>query len=377
MSTSGSARNTVLPASDDAPGRWLGAAIREGGSRWVANAATSVHATLIGGAVEPVTVLTGSPGHSSYVASPHAAWISYPFAEALSRVGGWRRTAVALAGVIAAAPLTALVMGAGLDRAALVANHLVSTNLHPRWSPQEVQHATTRLVREFPDRPLVLRSVCRGVDAALTDTLVAGGWRLVPARRIYLVDPRDAAVWRHNHLKRDRKLLKDRTVEVVGPDDLDATDLPALRAAFRQLFLGKHCALNPDYTAEFFSLCHRWRFLDLFALRHAGRPVGVLGVYERHGWVTTPLIGYDTSLPQDLGLYRRLMALLYQEAQRRGCRLHLSSGAGGFKAARGGEAHLEYTAVYGAHLGPARRRALNAFAAVMDHVVPRVLERAG
>lgn len=348
----------------------------DGAIRWVANVAARLSTARIGGHVVPVTVLTGTPSRSSYVGSPHAAWISYPVAEALDRVTGWQRALSAAALNTLAIPFVAAQVVGRLGRAAVVANHLVSTNLHPAWTATELATATPDLATRFPDRPLVLRNICPAVDAGLADGLVASGWRLVPARRIYLADPREPALWKHNHLKRDVKLLGQGDVELVGPENLPPDDLPVLRAVFRQLFIAKHSALNPDYTDAFFRLCHERRFLDLYALRLDGRPVGVLGVYERNGWVTTPLIGYDTGLPQELGLYRRLMALLFREAKQRDCRLHLSSGAGGFKAARGGVAHLEYTAVYARHLAAPRRAAITAFAAAMDRAVPWVLERA-
>ena len=355
---------------------WNAGAGADGVIRWVANVAARLNTACIGGQVVPVTVLTGPPSRSSYVGSPHAAWISYPVAEALDRLSGWKRHLGAAALNTLAVPFVAAQVVGRLGRAAVVANHLVSTNLHPTWTTADIAAATPDLTVRFPDRPLVLRNICPAADPVLADGLTAAGWRLIPARRIYLADPREPALWKHNHLKRDVKLLGQTDVELVGPEELTARDLPALRTVFRQLFIAKHSALNPDYTESFFRLCHERRFLDLYALRLDGRPVGVLGVYERNGWVTTPLIGYDTTLPQELGLYRRLMALLFREAKRRGCRLHLSSGAGGFKAARGGIAHMEYTAVHARHLAAPRRAAIAAFASAMDRAVPWVLERA-
>lgn len=71
--------------------------------------------------------------------------------------------------------------------------------------------------------------------------------------------------------------------------------------------------------------------------------------------MTTPLFGYDTSLPQQLGLYRMLSARLIEIACERRVLLHESSGAAQFKRNRGAEAEIEYTAVQVGHL-PLRRR---------------------
>jgi hypothetical protein len=351
-------------------------AIRRGARHWVANADAQVDAITIGSSCVPLTVLRGHPAQSAYVASLHAAWISYACAEVAAGTSRWRALH-ALGANLLATPLAGLMALGGLHRAAVVGNHLLSTNLHPAWTSDDLQRATAALTVACPTRPLALRNVCPAVEATLFQALGDNGWELVPARRIYVVDPRDPAVWRHNHLKRDRKLLHGKDLELAGPDDIPVEELPTLRALFRQLFLGKHCALNPDFTDAFFRLCHEQRFLDLYALRLDGRAVGVLGVHEHDGWVTTPLIGYDTTLPQQLGIYRRLMALLYEQAQARNCRLHLSSGAGGFKAARGGEPHLEYTAVYTRHLPWWRRTAACAFTGLIKRYAPAVLERTG
>jgi len=369
------ARRESPAVSDADDSHWLHHARREGGRHWVANADVRVDAITIGSTRVPLTVLDGPPAQSTYVASLHAAWISYVVAEVQTRATRWRRTQVATA-TIAAAPVAALVRASRLHRAALISNHLLSTNLHGAWDATDIRQATSDLVARFPDRPLAMRNVCPAVDNRLCEALVAVGWHLVPARRIYLVDPREPAVWRHNHLKRDRKLLHGDDLTLAGPQDIPAQELPTLRALFRELFLGKHCVLNPDFTPAFFEFCHQQRFLDLYVLRLNGRAVGVLGIYERDGWVTTPLIGYDTTLPQQLGIYRRLMALLFTEAQRRGCRLHLSSGAGGFKAGRGGEPHLEYTAVHTRHLGVVQRSAADLFVGLLCRIAPRLLEQA-
>jgi hypothetical protein len=176
-------------------------------------------------------------------------------------------------------------------------------------------------------------------------------------------------------VRKDQRLLDDAAVDVLTPAEIKRQDLPRLRTVFRQLFIDKHSQLNPDFTPKFFEFCLDTGFLDLYALRYQGEIVGVLGLYARNGWLTTPLIGYDTSLPQGLGLYRRLMALLYRQARERQLQLHLSSGADAFKRARGGQGHLEYSAVYARHLAHFRQLALGTFARTMNTLAPRALAR--
>lgn len=354
---------------------WLGMAASQGGAHWVANAPCRVGQVQLGDHQLPVTVLDAQRRDTSYVVSARSAWHRYALHEALRRLPA--SVATRVAANVAAAPLSALIAAAWLDDAVVIDNWMLSTNLHPPAGLEDWRQLTEALVSEHPARPLMLRNVCEAVQPGLPAMLQGLGYRLLPARLVYLADPLQPALWRHNHVKKDQRLLASPGAELVTPRALAEADLPALRECFRSLFIDKHSPLNPDFTPAFFAFCRDSGFLDLFALRHDGRIVGVLGIYARHGWLTTPLIGYDTSLPAELGLYRRLMALLLHEARERKCQLHYSSGAGSFKRVRGGQPQLEYTAIYGRHLGALQRGALLAFAGAMNRWAPGVLARAG
>jgi hypothetical protein len=75
-----------------------------------------------------------------------------------------------------------------------------------------------------------------------------------------------------------------------------------------------------------------------------------MGFFVRNGAMTQPLFGYDTSLPQEEGLYRLLTLVTLQEGVKRGLLVHASGGVGKFKKLRGGRSVIEYNAVYSSHL---------------------------
>ncbi|MBR7784459.1 hypothetical protein KDM89_20195, partial [Undibacterium sp. LFS511W] len=89
-----------------------------------------------------------------------------------------------------------------------------------------------------------------------------------------------------------------------------------------------------------------------------------------------PLIGYDTQLPKELGIYRRLMALLLKLAKDKQMKLHYSSGAAQFKLARGGLPALEYTAVYSQHLPAVKKFSLSLFSRLLQRCAPTILSYA-
>ena len=348
----------------------------KGGTCWLANAECEFESIHIAGSIQPICLPDRNRPAQSYVLSPRAAWISYAKEEALHHVASHLASLAKIAATCAFSPVSFLLRACGLDNAALVANRLISTNLYPEWGLAEIHALGDELITRYPEKPLLIRNICPDVTPHLAENLRRSGWKMIPARMVYLCDPQQNAVWKHNHVRQDARLLLSGAFEILGPDQLNASDLPELRALYRQLFIQKHSRLNPDFTTAFFELCLESGFLDLYGLRLQGKMVGVLGLYAESGWLTTPLIGYDTRLPQETGIYRCLMALLLQQAKERQLRLHYSSGASQFKRMRGGVASLEYTAVFSQHLSPDKRLANHLFARGMQMLAPTILRKA-
>lgn len=353
-----------------------------GGSRLLANAECEFDAVEIAGRPHPVSKILSKNSSQkcgqSYVLSPRSAWIDYAKEEATRRVNPNLRWLAKIACHCVFSPMSVLLRACGLDSAVTVANRLISTNLYPNWQRPDIELLTKELTTRYAKKPLIIRNICPDVSPDLARNLQEMGWQLIPARMVYLCDPQQESVWKHNHVKKDARLLTNGEFEVMRPDQLRAENLPRLRALYRQLFIGKHSRLNPDFTPEFFDLCLESGFLELYGLRSKGEIVGVLGLYEHteSSWLTTPLIGYDTNVAQESGVYRCLMALLLQEAKKRHLRLHYSSGASQFKRARGGVPSLEYTAVFSQHLSPLKRLANRWFANSMKKFAPSILKSA-
>ena len=357
---------------------WLLTARSRGGKHWVSNVTADIHAVDIAGHSYPVTLLTHSDWQESYVASPRSTWLRYARHELIRHVPPALANVVKAGSCLIFGPLSALMRASKLDQAAIIGNYLISTNLYPEWHSDDIAEMTSVMCGRHHDIPLMIRNICPEVSPALMENLRAQGWKMMPSRMIYLCDPSEKQVWKRNHVKQDAKLLVNGDVEIVRQCELHLNDLTELRDVFRQLFIDKHSHLNPDFSPAFFELCLETTFLELIGLRWQGRWVGVLGLYihPESGWLTTPLIGYDTGLPQELGLYRRLMAILLSEAKNRGCLLHYSSGASQFKRARGGVPALEYTAVYDQHLPTRQRKATSLLIKLFQQFAPTMLKRA-
>ena len=115
---------------------------------------------------------------------------------------------------------------------------------------------------------------------------------------------------------------------------------------FRLLYIEKHSEQNPKFSAKYIQKSYENKFCELYAYKKDTEIIAFIAILEMEGVISTHMLGYDTALPQELGLYRLLCAKLHFIANERELDINFSSGAGGFKSARGGDALLEYTAIY-------------------------------
>ncbi len=321
---------------------------------------TNVHtrletATLAGGRwLVPVSVNDGMWDGECYVCSPRAQYVDYTAFE-LARLGS-RWLTFPLRGLLTVAG-TAF-RRANLDRVVIVNNWLLSTNIHPSgWRGEGLADTVADLVARHPGHAVLLRSLNERQNPALLPALRRAGARLLASRVVWHYDGAAAEFTRTANYRRDVRLLDNPAREIVGPDGLSPGDMDAFVRLYTCLYLERYTPLNPRYTARYLGACHALGLLHLRGLREraTGRWLGVVGTFEQHGVLTAPIVGYDTRRPQTLGLYRVLMAIVLRETAQRKLLLNLSAGAGSFKRSRGGRPCVEWTAVFDAHLPPARR----------------------
>jgi hypothetical protein len=339
----------------------------------VANVQTTPVLVRLGNMVFPTTV-NDREYENSYVCSPYTATISYPLRELdivnfRSRTLRWSLRA--LIGCMAP-----LLRGARINKVVCVNNWLLSTNLYPDWDGAGLDRLTEVLRRRFPACAILFRSLNEATNAALCRSFRRAGYRLVPSRQVYVFDGRRPMYLRKPDNQRDLRLLRNAPYTLIQNEALtNADDVAAVRL-YEMLYLEKYSPYNPQFTVPLVRLWRRQRLMDLFALRsRQGTLHGVVGCFSRGGVMTSPLVGYDTSLPREAGLYRMLAAIVLREAAARAMTLNLSSGVGHFKRLRGGIPYIEYTAVYDRHLPHHRRAAWRALEYLLTEVGIRVLQK--
>ena len=302
----------------------------------------------------PASVNDGNDAQNCYLCSPRAQYVDYAAYELSRLTHSWITAPVRTLLAVAGRALRRV----ALDRTVILNNWLLSTNLYPpEWRGEGLGDLVASLTARYPDHAILLRSLNARQNPALLSALRRAGARLLASRVVWHYEGADARFTRATDYRRDLRLLEPPEWETGGTEDLRPGDMEAFARRYAQLYVDKYTALNPRYTANFLAACHANGVLRFQGLRErvSGRWLGVAGIFERGSVLTAPIVGYDTGLPLARGLYRTLMALVLRETARRGVLLNLSAGAGSFKRLRGGEACVEFTAVFAAHLPRARR----------------------
>lgn len=338
----------------------------------IANLDTSLTFIEVAGTRIPVTLNDGD-ARTCYICCPSAAFTDYALEEMRNFAPG-SLTQRVLGGLVrASAPLVAATRA---DYQAQPNNWLFSTNVWPGLPAEAVRDITLQCLDRWPDRAIVLRSFNDRMDAPLLEAFRASGYRLIASRQVYVYDCRDELPERGADLARDMAMMRRKDYPLCGPQDIGEDDFERIAELYAMLYLEKYTPLNPQYTPEFMRRAHRTGLIEFHGVRAAdGRLAGVIGFFGIGDVLTAPMVGYDTTLPQEHGLYRRLVALGMFLARERRMFYNLSAGAASFKRNRHAEPAIEYAALYNAHLPFGSRAATWTIEQILQRIAVPVMRR--
>jgi hypothetical protein len=322
-------------------------------AQMIGNLTTQVGLHYVGAEPLPLTVNSDPAQPTCYLCCPSVAYIDYARDE-LRHFSGFELLSRALGAVVSLG--YPLIRAARLDRQVQANNWLLATNPLPQIDFAALAATTRELQQMHPGHVVVWRSLNDYSDGEAIRIFREVGYQMFPARQIYLFDCRGTAPKVHRDEQRDKALLEQGAFTAVPPAAFGEDDFARAQVLYRQLYLDKYTWLNPQYTAAFMQAMHAGGILEFHGLSGAsGELCGVIGFFDAGRTMTAPIVGYDTTLPQQTGLYRMLMALALRRARERGMLFNMSAGAASFKRNRGGVSALEYSAVYNAGL-PAHHR---------------------
>jgi hypothetical protein len=333
--------------------RYTRVLVGEGARSLIDNADVEVRALVVDGDGRLVWPLVlGNPDAlNADICSPYTWYVRYVPSMIANRNG-------AIAGLgasLKALPMAVVLKLGDVDRVVYVNNWLLSTNPSSGLPAQLIPELTSRLTESWPDRAVVFRSINPTVDPESFHGLRAAGYRFVRSRNVYLLDTRNSAYRDHKNVRIDLHELERTSYEVVDEASRIESHARRMVEIHRMLYVTQYVHYNPQFSERFFSSSLSSGVLRYHGLLRNGRLDGFVASLPIGDVLWSILLGYDVTLPRELGLYRLLIAILMRDAGDHRQILNLSSGVGPFKALRGGRPVDEFDAVYDAHL-PARRR---------------------
>jgi len=347
-----SAPDVPLQAFNDAAAAFLQIHRHRPTPPYVGNLRTEVDAIETGGVRFPVTV-NDAEADNAWICSPTTTYGRYAQEEILRLGRPWLT-----------APLRGLAGAAGwvlkrsrIDRAVAINNWLVSTNVYPALRDIALDRVIAEARERWPAHALWFRSLNVVHHAEWLHALRQRGFVLVPSRQVYLFDQVADLARRRTDLKRDLALRAraeqaGRMLRLSGDDEFDLA-----ARLYAALYVDKYSACNPVYSGQLMRAWHEAGLLELTGLRdEQGALAGVVGMVRMGQLITSPIVGYDISLPRSAALYRLLSATVLHRAIEQGCAVNLSAGVAHFKRQRGGKPAIEYSAVLVEHM-PRRTRA--------------------
>jgi hypothetical protein len=301
----------------------------------------------------PMSVSDKHDAPTCYLCCPTVAYLDYAREEL--RTLGHRPLLTASMNILLSA-ISPVMRATGFDHQVQPNNWLLATNIGHPSGVNVIRRITATLIQDWPGRAIVWRSLNDVSDRRTLHAFAQCDYHLFPARQVYLFDCRTSAPRMHRDEKRDIALLDASRWQLVTPDTMKRGDFDRITALYGKLYLEKYTCLNPHYTPFFIEKLHELGLLSFFGLRNtAGTLDGAIGFFEHGEVMTAPIVGYETALPQNNGLYRQLMAIALRRARNRHMLFNMSAGAARFKLNRGASGAIEYTAVFNKHL-PLRTR---------------------
>lgn len=335
----------------------------------IRNLAAKMQSITVGQTTFPLTL---SSGPNCYICDPTVAYIDYAVEETRNFTTQPILQKTLLGLINACKPL---LHATGLDHQVQPNNWLFSTNPVPTLTADDAAQLRDTLTNAHPDRAIVLRSLNMLADKTTMDALQGAGFKLIPLRQIYIFDP---AVSKKPtiDIKRDDKLYAATDYQIAPASDFSADDYSRAAELYDMLYLNKYTALNPQYTASFLAQAHQIGLLKITGLRGPdGTLDGIIGLFQNGDTLTVPILGYDTTKPQKLGLYRMLNVIGHTHAVTYHKFYNMSAGAAAFKRNRGAKPVIEYSAVYVAHLRLRARTATRITKALLDWIGVPLLKR--
>jgi hypothetical protein len=341
--------------------------VKEGVKAYISNVETELYLLRINTTILPITV-NDREYDNSYLTSNYfpIKYYEEQLSKKLTLINVLCKHLIQAAGIF----LKAI----KINKVVIVNNWLLTTNIYPKLSSEEINALTDFLTQRFPDHMLLFRSLNSRKCFELTQCLEKAHYRLLFARNVCIYDPNQKEQFSSKvfyHHRRDRRLIQEENYEIVRYHSLTKEEIERLLNLYTELYLKRHTQYSPHFTEKFLRETLDKKILQLVGLKKGSKIYAVIGFLEREKTLIAPFCGYEHATEEAGHLYRMLTILAIDEAEKREVVLNDGSGGEAPKHYRGMKSFPEYVALYDRHL-PAPRRLIWGLA---EHIVKRLARK--
>ncbi|VAW68829.1 FIG01230870: hypothetical protein [hydrothermal vent metagenome] len=319
----------------------------------------------------PLTV-NNTEYNSCYVCSPYTALISYSLEE-IDKVDNRLFRVIARCLI---PKLSSYLKRNRINQIVSINNWLLSTNLYGGYSGKGLSDFTADLIKKYPEHALMFRSLNNHSNKELINSLHQCGYIMMPSRQVYIFDQAHKEFNKTQNYNYDCKLLNSTPLTYVPQQSIQEADIKRIVELYNLLYIKKYSVHNPMFTEEYIRCCLNSPLFYAEGFRNSAGQLEAVGIrFIRDNTVTLPIVGYDTSLPQSLGLYRLVMISTIKWAYENNMIFNASSGAPHFKRLRGAVPYIEYSAIYCRHLSAQRQRMWRSIAWGLERLIVPVMKK--
>lgn len=320
-----------------------------GSSNLIKNLKTKIKVLSLSSGKEVIITINEEEYSNTYTVSPFSHYITYCYDELYCLnnkfIESLLKPLVYLLGLI-------FKLG-NINNIIIVNSLMLSTNLIDALSFEDLKEIKEYLLANYKNSTIAFRSINNYLYSDVLNSLEKLEFERIPSRQIYILKSTDTLDKKaRKKLAQDYKLIEKNNLRIIEITETKYShDIIRL---YNMLYIDKYSKSNPMIEKPFVdALIKNDAFIFRGLVNQENRLVGVIGCFSVNNTLTTPILGYDTSL--DIGIYRMLTSMINKLGKELNCNLHRSSGVSAFKSNRGAKKDIEFMYYYNSHLGFLRR----------------------
>ena len=240
-------------------------------------------------------VIPNAQYDNSYVCSPYAQYIKYGYREIdieLKDKPLYRKTSKNILALF-----EKITNRDTFDNVIFVNNWLVSTNLYPSISIDQIHRVKAFLIKKFPNKAIIFRSISEVLNPAVCQILESEGFQKIVSRQVYIVDPKKEIYKKKKAFKEDLRLSRKRKEYAwIKSTDLSREEIERVKKFYDDLYI-QNTPLSIHTSYSFFEKSIQENGLVIFS-KKGNQIEACFGYINKNGIMTSPIIGYNFELPQ-------------------------------------------------------------------------------